>query len=140
MFQCRTFLPHCVTLFHPPDQQVSMDMLFESELFFAWGELADPHALKKVIGKFFPFAYAVLEGYKRLVEPELDRWRFSISPEKGRIVTGILVAGLNDELFARLDQYNQAPIRTQRMKVTCKIGELDRVAHTFFSQGALLEE
>jgi len=138
MFQATTFYPHCVTIFHPPEIAVSMDMLFESELLFAWGQLIDPHTIKDQLGRYVPFAPAAIHGYSRRTLNEFNHWRFDLDTDKNRQVQGSLYIGITEEEFAYLDEIEKVPIHMLREKILCTVGNIERMGWVYLRQGALI--
>ena len=140
MFQVSYFLPHKVSIFHPPELNVSMDILFDNELLFAWGMLADPHYVKSQIGRYVPFAWAVVEDYVSTVNGGMNGWEFSLIPEKGGHLQGAVLIGLTESEYEKLDSIEQVPIHRRRDKIRCRIGNIERIVYMYLKQGALLED
>lgn len=140
MFQVTFFAQHGLNLVHPPEMQVSIDMLFEKELLFVWDGLQDPHVVKEVLGRAVPFAFASIENHSRQINHEWKEKKFSLISSEDHTLSGLVLVGMSEEDFVILDQHHQTPIHRRRSKIKCSIGDLERVVHIYYQQGALLEE
>ena len=138
MFQVSTFMPHFVTIVHPPECCVTMDMLFETELLFAWGPLADPHNLHEFLGRYVPFAPAYVEGFTRSVTSNYGEWHPVLREERDGIVQGVVLIGLSEPEIENLDQYERVPMHMQREKIPCMIGNLQRIVQIYLTRGSYL--
>ena len=140
MFQTSFFPQHRLSIIHPPEMTVSVDLLFETELLFAWGDMMDPYYVKKILERFVPYAPAVITGYSCKAAPEWRDNRFSLQPEQGGVVLGFSLIGITNEDFEILDRIEQVPVHHQREKVLCRMGSLERIVYIYIRQGALLAE
>lgn len=120
--------------------QVSIDMLFEGEILFVWDGLQNPHLAKEILGRNVPFAFASIKNHNRQTNAEWKERKFSLIPAKGHSLQGVVLIGVSKEDFETLDQYQQTPIHRRRGKIECRIGDLERVVHIYYQQGALLAE
>ena len=140
MFQV-TFLPvHGISVVHPAETVISGDLLFETDLLFAWGELNDPKVVKKWLGRSVPFCWGVINDYALEINTRKDPPDLSLRAQSGRSVQGAVLIGLTESEFEILDWIQQVPIHRHRGKVTCRIGNLERVVHIYLQQGALLAD
>ena len=135
MFQVSFYPQYCIGIIHPPDIPVSTDLLFESDLCFVWGFLADPHFIQNLLGHFVPYAPASVNGLKRRIMQDHDQWEFRIARQDGGIVQGVVLIDLSVEDYIKLDEFEQVPIHMDRKKVQCMIGDLERVANIYLPQG-----
>jgi hypothetical protein len=136
-----TFFPsNRLNIFHPPEQKVSTDMLFEKELLFVWDSLLDPQQVKQALGRRLPFTPGMIEGYECSGKNLRSEWTYSLAPNPDAITTGVVLIGLDQKDFVVLDQFQQAPIFRVRTKVRCRIGNIERIVSVYVLQGALIED
>lgn len=140
MFQVRYFSANLVTIIHPPDREVAVDDLFETDLLFAWGDLADPHVVKEQLGRYVPFTWGFVRGYEWSTVNRLDRMETSLLAQPEGIVQGVILIGLTEQEYAVLDRFEQVPIHRHRDKITCLIGTIERIVNVYLEQGALLSD
>lgn len=140
MFQI-TFLPsHGVNVVHPPEHRVTPDMLFEQELLFVWDNLLDPHVVKEQLGRYVPFAPAMIDGHSRSISNGWKELDYKLAGAPDQCVQGAVLIGISEEDFEKLDNHQRVPMHRTRDKVTCTIGGLRRTVHIYIQQGALLQE
>jgi hypothetical protein len=132
MFQASFFPSSGFLIIHPPDHPVKSDDVFEHELLFVWGELMNPHFVREIIGRFIPFAIAVLEDFTRKTEKIGDHYSFSLIPQTGSLMQGVILIGLTDEDFDALDRFERCPVHMIRKKVEIKVGDMPRIAQMYF--------
>jgi gamma-glutamylcyclotransferase (GGCT)/AIG2-like uncharacterized protein YtfP len=83
---------------------------------FVYGTLADPRLIRKLTGREFPMAPAILRGYVKVFEAATGY--FVVRPSEGGAVRGRLISGLDAEAIGRLDRYEGRLYRRITVEVT----------------------
>jgi len=140
MFVARFFPTYSVTIFHLPDEQISFDDLLEPRLVFVWDDLMEAARVFELLGRYVPFAAAVLPGYAREVFREGEDREYRLMEAEGALTTGCVLLGVTDVEIEAIDQHEQVPIHRVRHTVRVRVGDLERVATVHSGAGSYLGE
>jgi gamma-glutamylcyclotransferase (GGCT)/AIG2-like uncharacterized protein YtfP len=102
---------------------------------FVYGTLTDQHAFTIVTGVMKPMEKAVLDNYVKVSSVKSFPY---IQPLPGAHVEGFLVTGVDDAIFARLDQYENEGGLYLRRQVTVRTANGSREAFTYVAGPQLL--
>lgn len=140
MFVARFFPAQAVTVFHLPDTEVQFADLLEHQLLFVWDELADPALLFELIGRYVPFAPALLPDHERRIERDGGEYVYRLAEELGATTPGVVLLGLDEQDLDALDDFQRAPIHRLRQTGRVRVGNLERVAAFYTPAGSYLGE
>jgi Gamma-glutamyl cyclotransferase, AIG2-like len=140
MFLARFFPAYSVTVFHLPDVTVRFDDLLEHQLLFVWDELMDPVVVFEQLGRYVPFAPAVLADHARVNLKEGEEREYRLLEQEGALAPGYVLLGLAEADLEVLDGFEQVPIHRVRHTCRVRLGDVERVAVVYSGAGSYLGE
>lgn len=132
MFQASFFPQTGLLILHPPELPVRSDDIFEHDLLFVWDDLMSPHQAREIVGRFVPFAPAVIGGLARITDRLRETYSFEIERQEESILQGAVLIGITAGEMDAIDRFERCPIHMVRKKVEVRIGDVPRIAQMYF--------